>query len=116
MQNLIAPSYLKARKFEKIKLLEQIIVDEFGIYPIELKIPTRGRHAASMARQFAIYLAHVMLGIPLNVVATHYGRHRTTATHACHVIEDRRDDKDFDARISRIEEKYLKALGCEVNS
>jgi len=37
--------------------------------------------------------------LSLTEVARGFARDRTTVSHACHLIEDRRDDPDFDARL-----------------
>ena len=55
------------------------------------------------ARQIAIYLAHVSFHWPLARVAFAFGRDRTTCAHACHRIEDLRDDPVFDARLLAVE-------------
>jgi len=39
---------------------------------------------------------HVALGMSLARVARAFGRDRPTVAYACHLIEDRRDDSDFD--------------------
>lgn len=59
--------------------------------------------AASRGRQMAIYLAHVVLAWPLWRVAAAFGRDRSTASHAVHVIEDLRDDAAFDTLLSELE-------------
>ncbi|MBU2605776.1 MAG: hypothetical protein KKC43_07790 [Alphaproteobacteria bacterium] len=48
------------------------------------------------ARHIAIYLTHVALGMSLARVARAFGRDRSTVAYACHLIEDKRDDRDFD--------------------
>jgi hypothetical protein len=60
--------------------------------------------AAAFARQIAMYLAHVGLGISMAEIGRAFGRDRTTVVHACHVIEDRRDDARFDRVLDHLEE------------
>jgi len=74
-----------------------------GIPAREIASPTRARAPAARARQMAMYLAHVGYAWPMSRVAAAFGRDRTTASHACHRIEDLRDDPDFDARIGVME-------------
>ncbi len=51
-----------------------------------------------------MYLVHVALGRPQEVVAELFGRDRTTVAHACQRLEDDRDiDGSVEAEISRIE-------------
>jgi len=74
-----------------------------GIPAREIASPTRARAPAARARQMAGYLAYVGYAWPMSRVAAAFGRDRTTASHACHRIEDLRDDADFDARITAME-------------
>jgi chromosomal replication initiation ATPase DnaA len=64
----------------------------------------------SLARQVAIYLAHVVHGIHLAKVARAFGRHRSTAAYACHKIEDKRDDPDFDWRLELMEREIKRSM------
>ena len=68
-----------------------------------LERPVRGGAASVRARQLAMYLGHVGCGLTLTQAARLYGRDRTTAAHACTVIEDRRDDPAFDRVIELLE-------------
>ncbi|WP_114712061.1 helix-turn-helix domain-containing protein [Rhizobium grahamii] len=54
-------------------------------------------------RQIAMYVCHVALQIPLCEIAKAFGRDRTTVGHACHVVEDRRDDPAFDEFVAVVE-------------
>lgn len=74
-----------------------------GIPAREINAPTRARAKAARARQMAMYLAHVGYAWPMARVAAAFGRDRTTASHACHRIEDLRDDPTFDAQITAME-------------
>ena len=74
-----------------------------GVPAREIAAPTRARAPAARARQMAMYLAHVGYAWPMSRVAAAFGRDRTTASHACHRIEDMRDDAGFDAQISTME-------------
>lgn len=57
------------------------------------------------ARQLAMYLCHVILGETLTSVGHTFGRDRTTVSHACALIEDMRDDPQFDLTVSELEEE-----------
>lgn len=74
-----------------------------GIRLDELLAPTRGAPYVAKARQVAMYVAHVACGLSLKEVACSFGRDRSTAAHACHVVEDRRDDPRFDQWLSGVE-------------
>ncbi|PLX39041.1 MAG: hypothetical protein C0606_00395 [Hyphomicrobiales bacterium] len=75
----------------------------FHVSVAELQGPTRGRAAVAFARQVAMYTAHVALGLSLTDVGRQFGRDRTTAAHACRIIEDCRDDPRVDRALSAIE-------------
>jgi hypothetical protein len=76
----------------------------FGIDEAELPCPTRGSAAAAFVRQAAMYLAHVSFEMSLQRVAIAFERDRSTVAHACRLIEDKRDEPEFDARIGALEE------------
>lgn len=65
--------------------------------------PSRGTDAIAQARQIAMYLMYVTSGLSLAKVALAFGRDRSTVAHACHQVEDRRDDDAFDAWIEELE-------------
>ena len=54
-------------------------------------------------RQLAIYLSHVMLERPQDVVAFLFERDRSTVAHAVQSMEDRREEPRLEAEIARIE-------------
>jgi Bacterial dnaA protein helix-turn-helix len=70
----------------------------FGIAPEQILSPSR-RAPIVFARQSAMYLVHVVFRISLSQVGRAFGRDRTTASHACHVVEDAREDRQIDALI-----------------
>jgi chromosomal replication initiation ATPase DnaA len=75
----------------------------------ELRSPTRRRAPVAQARQVAMYLTHVIYGFSLSAVGRHFGRDRTTAAHACRMVEDRRDDENFDMLLDRLEHALRRA-------
>jgi chromosomal replication initiation ATPase DnaA len=83
--------------------LPAIVANAFGICPADMTGATRGCARVALARQTGMYLARVSLGLTLSEAASLFGRDRTTAAHACRVIEDRRDDPRFDQRLGAIE-------------
>jgi chromosomal replication initiation ATPase DnaA len=74
-----------------------------GVSPAAIASHGRTSKAAARARQIAIYLAHVNFNWPLIRVAFAFNRDRTTCGHACHRIEDMREDAAFDARMAVLE-------------
>lgn len=57
----------------------------------------------AFARQIAMYISHVWLGLSLSDVGRYFGRDRTTVAHACQVVEDRRENPNIDRTVSSIE-------------
>jgi len=83
--------------------IEQAVVQVFGVAHDDLRRITRGRAKVALARQVAMYLAHVVCGLTLTDTGRLFGRDRTTVAHACGVIEDRRDDPLFDRALDLLE-------------
>lgn len=79
------------------------VAQVFGVDAAAIDAVTRGRAEVALARQVAMYLAHVACGMSLTDVGRMFSRDRTTVAHACAVIEDRRDDKVFDRAIELLE-------------
>jgi hypothetical protein len=70
-----------------------------------------GRRQACHTRQIAMYVCHVVLRLSLSDIGLAFGRDRTTAGHACNVVEDRRDDAAFDAFVASVERIVLAVFG-----
>lgn len=63
----------------------------------------RGSAEVAFARKVAMYLCHTAFELSLARVAVAFGRDRSTVAHACHTIEDRRDQPSFDAWVGALE-------------
>lgn len=81
------------------QIIEGTVAGVFDVDAGLLCQPTRGRANIALARQVAMYIAHVGCGLSLTEVGAVFERDRTTVAHACGVVEQRRDDDDFDAAI-----------------
>jgi hypothetical protein len=103
--NVFAPAALCA-------LAARLAAVSAGVAVSEILSCARTSRRVSAARQIGIYLAHVTAGLPLVTVARHFHRDRTTAAHACRLIEDRRDDKAFDAELNGIEDLLREFCGA----
>lgn len=84
-------------------IIEQAVLRAFALPLSSLRSHNRGRAEIAFARQVAIYVAHVQLGLTLTKAALLFGRDRTTAAHACRTVEDRRDDILIDQKLEAIE-------------
>lgn len=73
----------------------------------QLLLPSRGEAEVALARQLAMYLMHVVLGRLYLDVGRFFGRDRTTVSYACGLIEDLRDDPEFDAEVTRLERRLV---------
>lgn len=76
----------------------------FAVPVSELISSTRRSAYVAFARQSAMYLAHVTFGLNYSEVARAFGRDRTTAAHACQLIEERRDDPAVEAVLGSLED------------
>lgn len=88
----------------RARLAQSAVAYAFDVPPEEIAAATRKSQRAAFARQAAMYLAHVAFELSLSRVAAAFGRDRTTASHACHRIEDERDDHVFDACMEQLED------------
>ena len=87
----------------RVDALEAVVAAAFAIPPGELRAPTRRSAPSALARQTAMYLAHVTFGLSLTEVGQMFGRDRSTAAHACRCTESRRDDPDMDTLLVGLE-------------
>jgi hypothetical protein len=100
----------KARFEPSLRLIvEQAVETVFGVETCQLQMAQRGPARVALARQTAMYLAHVGLSLSFTDVGILFQRDRTTVAHACAVIEDRRDDPHFDRALELLE-RVVQAL------
>lgn len=69
----------------------------------ELRSAERKNNRIARIRQFGMYIAHTMFGLSMAEVAYAFSRERTTVKHACHLIEDMRENEKFDQNVSDFE-------------
>jgi chromosomal replication initiation ATPase DnaA len=84
-------------------MLEQAVSQVFMVGSDDLWSGTRGCPRVALARQVAMYLAHVACGLTLTEVGRVFARDRTTVAHACCLVEDLRDDTAFDRSLELLE-------------
>ena len=82
----------------------------FNVCGKELRRSGRTSLAVSRVRQIAMYVAHVVLHLSMQDVGRGFGRDRTTVLHACHLVEDLRDDPEFDRTVVMTERVAVAAL------
>jgi chromosomal replication initiation ATPase DnaA len=84
-------------------LMEAATAAAFAVPVDELRAPSRRAPAVAFARQSAMYLAHVALGLRYSEIGRLFRRDRTTAAYACQRVEDRRDDPAIDRVLYTLE-------------
>jgi len=99
------------------RLIEAVVGVAFAVELEDLQKASRGRAKVAFARQVAMYLAHVQFGWSLSEVGRIFGRDRTTVSHACALVEDRRDEPQFDHVLELLERVVAaqfspRATGC----
>lgn len=75
----------------------------FNVSSRDLRSSGRTPNPVSRVRQIGMYVGHVTLGLKMTEVGAGFGRDKSTVVHACHTIEDMRDDEDFNVIVSRVE-------------
>lgn len=55
------------------------------------------------ARHVAMYLANIVFSVPMAGIGRVFGRDRSTVVYACRLIEDERDDPEFDRKLDVME-------------
>lgn len=91
------------RTIETCECLIDVVAALFSVSSKELRQPGRSSACINRVRQVAMYVAHVVLRLTMIEVGQGFGRDRTTVLHACRIVEDMRDDKDFDEVVSVVE-------------
>lgn len=84
-------------------LCRHTVAAALAVSPAALRAKTRKSAPAAFARQCAMYLAHVAFGCSFTEIGRMFGRDRTTAAHACRLIEDRRDEPWLDNLLNSLE-------------
>lgn len=85
----------------------------FNVSGRQLRSPRRTTRAVARVRQVGMYVSHVTLGMTMTAVGAGFGRDKSTVVHACHTIEDMRDDEDFDLIVARVERLVTVAFSMD---
>ena len=103
---LISFDRLRGNDVEASRLVALVAADRH-VPTLLLLHPSRCSADVAEARQLAMYLMHVVLGRSYAKIGRFFGRDRTTVSHACARIEDRRDAAAFEARVARLEARIV---------
>ncbi len=92
-----------AQSIRKIDTLNKVLLSYFNISKSELYASSRQKASIALIRQIAMYICHVNFSLTYTEIGIVFGRDRTTASHACRLIEDKRDNPKFDSAIGQLE-------------
>lgn len=104
------PTAIDERLLDICEGMIDIAAALFNVSGKELRRPGRTGQDVSRVRQIAMYVAHVTLRLQMADIGRGFGRDRTTVVHACHLIEDLRDDPEFDRLVVMTERIALAAF------
>lgn len=99
--------FRRLRKDAEVFALTQAVARVRRVTLRQMLAKGRGTARAASARQLAMYLAHVVLQRPQDVVGRLFGRDASTVSHACQIIEDLRDHPPLEGEIARVESALL---------
>lgn len=85
------------------RIVRQMVGELVQLFGDRVMLRRDRRRLSCHVRQIAMYVCHVALRISMSDIGEAFGRDRTTVGHACHVVEDRRDDPAFDDFVSAVE-------------
>ena len=92
------------------RMAKEVVSEAFGLSHASLLARGRGGAAEALGRQCAMYIAHVVGQLSLFEVAIAFGRDRSTVSHACINIEDRRDSPVFDLQLDYMEKRLRERI------
>ena len=107
------PEIVDARAQARCRIVAEVVEELVMMVGDRKALRRDRRRMMTHVRQIAMYVSHVILQVSLTDIGIVFGRDRTTASHACHVVEDRRDDTDFDAFIAAIERVVASLFAIE---
>lgn len=91
------------RAIELCECMIDIVSALFNVPGKEIRAAGRASQGVARMRQIAMYACHVTLQLNLTEIGRGFGRDRSTVQHACHLVEDLRDDEDFDSMVTLVE-------------
>ena len=87
---------------------------EFAVPEAGILSHLKGSSEISYSRQIAMYLMHCIFGTTKTRIAEVFGRHFSTVSHACKVIEENRDDPVFDSKLISLENRLRHVSGAQI--
>lgn len=96
-----------------VSLVLGLTSQTFGVPRADLLAKSRSQTEIAFARQVAMYLVHVVFGQSFRDTGDAFGRERTTVAYACSLVEDKRDDAEFDRRLDEMEDSLRRLWAVE---
>jgi chromosomal replication initiation ATPase DnaA len=90
------------RDEDRAYLAAALVAYALGLRTGKILSHDRGRPVHARARHIAMYLAYAGLGMSLSRVSAAFRRDRSTIARACRIVEDYREDADFDTWIDQL--------------
>lgn len=87
------------------RMAKEIVCETYGVPHARMLADGRGDIQAAQARQAAMYLAHVVGQMTLSEISKAFRRNRSTVSHACIHMEDRRDSPIFNLQVEYMEKR-----------
>ena len=97
------PNNKNTHDVHRAQLIVAAVGLEFGTPQLDIASRQRGGSDVCLARQISMYLMNVIYGVSLTRIGRVFNRDRSTASHACNVIEDYREDPLLDEKIEKLE-------------
>jgi chromosomal replication initiation ATPase DnaA len=80
-----------------------VVAHAYGVPLDDIRAPARGAKQAALARQVAMYLAHIVFAMSVTSVARGFGRDPTTVRHAIQRVETLREDPELNRTLGWLE-------------
>jgi hypothetical protein len=93
------------------RIVLQLVSEMVFLFGDRVMVRRDRRRLAAHSRQIAMYVCHVALSISVDDIAASFGRERSTVAHACHLVEDRRDDPAYEDFVSAVERMVTAIFG-----
>ena len=92
-------------------IAQAVVAHAYGVTLEDMSADTRGAPRAALARQIAMYLAHIVFALSVRDVARGFGRKHSTCLHAIQRVEELREDPDLDRTLHFLETMLRNAAG-----
>ncbi|MFC3164990.1 helix-turn-helix domain-containing protein [Ciceribacter thiooxidans] len=92
---LLSPAERQSLRF-RCMMVRQVVAELLAFAGDEGRAGRDRRRSVQHIRQISMYVSHVVLQIPMQHVAIAFGADRSTVSHACRTVEERRENRAYD--------------------